>query len=87
MKPAGSGPVHNWIVRGRIIRFESGREGEMKRVVVIGALILFLLLVPSPVVPDEVLAADDESEGETLEEYVPSQQVSADASISFPVDI
>jgi hypothetical protein len=67
--------------------FDSGREDEMKRIVVIGALILFLFLVPNPVVPDEALAADDETEEGTLEEYVPSQQVSADASISFPVDI
>ena len=63
----------------------------MRRSVVVGALTLLLFLVPNPVVPDEILAADSAqvsaTDEEKLEEYVPSQQVSADASISFPVDI
>jgi hypothetical protein len=73
--------------QGRNGPFDSGREDEMRKSVVVVALILLLFLVPNPVVPDEALAADNETEEETLEEYVPSQQVSADASISFPVDI
>jgi hypothetical protein len=32
-------------------------------------------------------AADQEEDEEPLEEYVPSQKISADHSVSFPVDI
>jgi len=46
-------------------------------------VVLAVLLVPSPVVPDEALAQAEEP----LEEFVPSEEVSADRSISFPVDI
>ena len=61
--------------------------------------VLVVLLAPSPVVPDEALAganaaataaggpnAQQEDE-EPLETFVPSEKVSADSSISFPVDI
>ena len=46
-------------------------------------VVLAVLLIPSPVVPDQ---APEEGE-ESLEKFVPSVEVSADASISFPVDI
>lgn len=61
----------------------------MKRIGVVVLLVLGLFLVPGPVATDEVLAADAaaQTEEQELEEYVPSQKVSADASISFPVDI
>ena len=46
-------------------------------------VVLAVLLIPSPVVPDQAPAEDEES----LEKFVPSEEVSADQSISFPVDI
>ena len=46
-------------------------------------VVLAVLLIPSPVVPDEAPAEGDQS----LEKFVPSEKVSADRSISFPVDI
>ncbi len=52
----------------------------MMKKIVITALIVTLSLIPNPVVP-----AKPGDEG--LEEYVPSEKVSADSSISFPVDI
>jgi hypothetical protein len=70
----------------------------MKKTGLVILTVLALLLLPAPLAPDEALAADaaqaqaqqppasPEAEQE-LEEYVPSQKVSLDASISFPVDI
>ena len=57
-------------------------ENELKLAAVL-LVVLAVILVPSPVVPDEALAQEEEP----LEEFVPSVEVSADRSISFPVDI
>jgi hypothetical protein len=71
------------------------------KIPVVLLFLLVVFLVPNPVVPDEALAADveaetpggpsaqqqQEEEGEPLETFVPSEKVSADRSISFPVDI
>ena len=51
---------------------------EMKIFVVI-VLVLVVFLTPSPVATDEAQTPP--------EDFVPSEKVSADRSISFPVDI
>ena len=42
---------------------------------------------PAPPATEESEAATTASEEEALEEFIPSEEVSADSAISFPVDI
>ena len=49
----------------------------MMKKIVLTVLLVSLFLIPNPVEPGD----------EGLEEFVPSEKVSADSSISFPVDI
>ncbi len=68
----------------------------MMKKIVVTALIVTLSLIPNPVVPGKAGVATaaqgvsgkmPEAGDEGLEEFVPSEKVSADSSISFPVDI
>ena len=62
----------------------------MKRLALALLLVSALFLTPNHVVPNQATTEPAEApaeDGEELEEYVPSQKVSADHSISFPVDI
>jgi hypothetical protein len=69
------------------------------KITVVVLFVLAVFLVPGAVVPDEELAGPDAAATaagdppaqrqpeEPLETFVPSEKVSADSSISFPVDI
>jgi len=57
----------------------------MRRTVVL-LLALLVLLAVAALAPDDPAAAPAPSAGDR-QEFVPSQQVSLDSSISFPVDI
>jgi hypothetical protein len=60
------------------------------KIPVVLLFVLVVLLAPGPVMPDEDVAADppaQQADQEPLEKFVPSEKVSADSSISFPVDI
>ncbi len=50
-------------------------------------LIAVAVLAPAEGPAQDAAPAVDPGEDEALEEYVPSQKVSLDSSISFPVDI
>jgi hypothetical protein len=69
------------------------------KIAVVLLFVLVVFLAPGPVVPDEDLAGAEgaatatadppaqQPDEEPLEKFVPSEKVSADSSISFPVDI
>ncbi|MDX1388586.1 MAG: hypothetical protein R3344_05325 [Acidobacteriota bacterium] len=61
------------------------------RIVLIVIIVLAILAAPAPLATGVDQAPDpvepDAGEQGTLEEFVPSEEVSADSAISFPVDI